>query len=77
MSHQAVTRSTPFADLPDWLTIAEAAAYVGCSYWAVHQRIHRAEIPYRREGKFFLIPKSYFDPASAKTKVLEAEVAHA
>ena len=76
MSHHEVTRHTSFVDLPEWLTIAEVAAFLGCSYWAVHQRVSvKREIPYRREGKFFLIPKSYFDPSSERT--VQPEACHA
>lgn len=60
-NRQEITPKTSFDDLPEWLTVRQAAAYVGLSYWTVHQSVHRGEIPHRRFGpKIIFIPKAYF-----------------
>jgi excisionase family DNA binding protein len=65
-----VTRRTPFADLPEWLSVQEAAALLGLSAWTVYQNLHKGEIPYRRVGpKTIQIPKGYFHRDKAQQQV--------
>jgi excisionase family DNA binding protein len=65
-----ITRSTPYDDLPQWLSAQEAAAVLGVTTWAIYQNIHQGHIPYRRVGpKIIQIPKDYFNPDRAKQQV--------
>ncbi len=65
-----VTRSTPYNELPQLLSVREAAAISGRTTWWVYQNIHQGNIPYRRMGpKIILIPKEYFDPSRAQAQV--------
>jgi excisionase family DNA binding protein len=65
-----ITRSTPYDQLPQWLTVAEAASYLGVNTFFIYQNVHRGDIPHRRMGpRFILIPREYFDPSSAKQEV--------
>jgi len=67
MSTTVVTRQTPYADLPEWLSVAEVAEYLDLTQWAVYQNIHRGAIPHRRVGpKILQIPRSFLDPSNAQ-----------
>ena len=61
-----ITRSTPWEELPEWMTPTETAAYLGVTTWFVYQRIHQGEIPYRRVGpKIIQIPRVFFHSSNA------------
>ena len=56
-----IGRTTPRADLPEFLTIKETADFLGVSTWTVRANIHQGHIPHKRIGpKIILIPKGYF-----------------
>ncbi len=71
---EPITRTTPFDDLPQWLTVAEAATYTGHNAWTIYANLHRGHIPYRRFGKRILIPKDFFRPDSAVPQVTGASL---
>ncbi len=65
-----VTRSTPYDEIPQWVTVHEAAALLGVTTWFVYQNVHQGNIPYRRVGpKIIQIPKEYFHPNRAQKQV--------
>ena len=67
MSAAAVTRSTQYTDLPEWMTVTETAAHMGVTTWFVYQRIHQGEMPYRRVGpKIIQIPRIFFHSDTAQ-----------
>jgi excisionase family DNA binding protein len=63
---QTIDRTTPFAQLPEWLSTEEVAAILGIDRWSVYSHIRQGLIPHRRFGKRYLIPKSYVDPATRR-----------
>ena len=61
-----ITPTTPYADLPEWLTLQEAAALLGCSYFTVHKMVSRRQLPFRRFGeKLIYVPKQAFAASTA------------
>ncbi len=69
-----VTRKTPYDDLPEWLTIREAAVYLNASEWFVRKCVDRTDLPHRRIGnKVILIPKIAFSSEFSST----SRVSHA
>ena len=64
-----VTRHTKYEDLPQYLSVQEAARHLGCTTWTVYQQIHRGLIPYRKIGKCFQVPKTFFHPDSVQQQV--------
>ncbi len=65
-----VSRSTSYDDLPQWLSVAEAAAYLNVTTWFVYTNIHQGNIPHRRVGpKIIQIPKEFFHPNKAQKQV--------
>ncbi len=67
---ERVSRNTVYADLPEWMSAREAAAYLGITPWSVYQHCHQGNIPYRRLGpKLIQIPKSWFHPSRAQQQV--------
>ena len=72
MADQPTTRIA-FADLSEWVSPQEVAAFLGVSYWTVYMAIQRGEIPFKRFGsKRLFIPRSYLDPQSAQTNSVHA-----
>lgn len=69
MSDHKVTRTTPYSELPQWLTVEEAAAHSGKCEWTIRQHIHQGLIPYRRVGKHYQIPRDFFSPDKAQQQV--------
>jgi excisionase family DNA binding protein len=65
-----IDRTTPFAQLPEWLSTEEVAAILGIDRWSVYSHVNQGLIPHRRFGKRILIPKSYVDPANAQKAVV-------
>ncbi len=46
-----VTPLTPYDELPQWMTLREAAVCLGVSYWTVREMIHSGEMPHKRFGR--------------------------
>jgi excisionase family DNA binding protein len=68
-----ITRSTQYDDLPEWLTLEEAAVLLNVSYWTIQNGTKKGTIPCRRHGrKVVLVPKRFFDPALAQPRMPEA-----
>jgi excisionase family DNA binding protein len=59
-----ITRQTPYADLPEWLDVAEFRAYLGVSRGQAYDLIRTAAIPSRKFGKLIRIHKSAVAPES-------------
>lgn len=75
MPHQIdVGPTTPYEDLPQFLTVQQAASYWQCSPWTVYQAIHSGELKYRRLGKLIYIPREEFSAAKAEARVTEGAV---
>lgn len=75
---QKLVPNTRYDDLPEWLTLREAADVLGLSYWTVHQMVHRQFLPFRRFGpKLIYVPKNFFlntSTANTSTAALRGEV---
>ena len=71
MSRVPVTPTTPFDELPQFLTVRDAAAYTQQSTWTIYQAVAEGRIPgTKRFGrKRVLIPREDF---CVKTVVEEA-----
>ena len=58
--------TTPYEQLPEWLTLREAADVLGFCYWTVYvmvtdkTRAPEDQLPSRRIGKRFFIAKEVF-----------------
>jgi len=62
-----VTPTTPYEDLPQFLTIKQAAAFTQQSYWTINQAVRSGAIPSRRFGqKQDFIPREFFAPKAAE-----------
>jgi len=58
-----ITASTPFSDLPQWLTAEGCAIYLCLSKGNVHEQIRRGDIPSRKiGGKHRVVSKDFFGP---------------
>ena len=64
-----VTRTTPWTELPQWLSAEEAAAYLDCTPWTIYQRIHSGKLPYVQYGKNYKIHRDAFHPTQAQARV--------
>lgn len=70
--NSTINRSTPYDELPQWLSPKEAASALGLSTWAVYKQVHTGEIPFRRVGpKLIQIPKTVCDFANASRLVIK------
>jgi excisionase family DNA binding protein len=55
---QPITPSTPFRDLPEFLTVQEVAAYLRLAKNVVYDAVHSGQLPSRRfAGRQFRIPR--------------------
>jgi excisionase family DNA binding protein len=55
-----ITPTTPLDQLPAFVTVKQAARYIGIDASLIYSGIHCGEIPHRQFGKkLFLIPKSF------------------
>jgi excisionase family DNA binding protein len=52
------SRSTPYAELPEFLTPEEFRAYLGLGRNTVYDLLRRGDVPHRRFGRIIRIPKS-------------------
>jgi excisionase family DNA binding protein len=52
-----ISRHTKLADLPELLTVPEAAAFLGLSEWAVYQNARTGNLPCVRIGRVLRIPR--------------------
>lgn len=55
-----IHRFTKLEDLPEYLTIREAASFVGTSYATMRKHIASGKIPTRELGNRSFVPKEYF-----------------
>jgi excisionase family DNA binding protein len=62
-----ITRSTPFAELPEYLSPDEFRAYIGIGRSAVYALLREGEITHVRFGRTIRIPKSAL-PVVGKVK---------
>jgi excisionase family DNA binding protein len=53
-----LTRSTPYEDLPEYLTPEECRTYLALSRNGIYDLLRRGEIPHRRFGRIIRIPKT-------------------
>ena len=67
-----VTRTTKWEDLPEFLTVDQTAAFTGVCSWTIRQRIIAGDIPARRLGKLYQIPRVFFHPDTPKTDTPKA-----
>ena len=51
----------------NYLTVSQLAEILGISRIAVHKRIKKGEIPARKIGNFYVIPKSYISEVFGRT----------
>ena len=58
----SVTRDTPWASLPDWLSTRNVQAYLGLGEDALYNRLKSGELPHRRFGRFIRVPKEALRP---------------
>jgi excisionase family DNA binding protein len=52
------TRQTPYADLPEWLTVEETRAFLGLGRNTAYELIKCGDLPSRRFGKTIRVPKT-------------------
>lgn len=64
ISTSPITRSTPFADLPLWLSPADVQAFLGLSRGAAYLLAN--SLPNRRFGKHLRISKHHLKPGGGK-----------
>ncbi len=60
------------SDQPVLLDLRAAAKYLSASTWAVRRLIWRGELPYKRLGKKFVIPRAALDEWAQKDLKREA-----
>ena len=53
-----VARSTPFSELPEFLSPEEFRAYLGLARSTVYDLLRRGKIPHIRVGRCIRIPKT-------------------
>ena len=54
----AITRQTPFEELPELLRPQEVRSYLGLGANAVYKALKRGELPHRKIGGVIFVPKS-------------------
>ena len=70
-----VTRTTPYDELPEWLSVREAATYWNVCEWFIRKQIDSGDIPSRRLGnKLILIPKGFFASPPLRPTVQDDEL---
>jgi excisionase family DNA binding protein len=65
----SVLRSTPLADLPEFLTPEEFGSYLGLGRNTTYELLRRSEVPHRRFGRAIRIPKSALSADWAKAEI--------
>ena len=60
--HIRRTQPPLYADLPDWLTLNEAGAYLRLGWHAIRTRIMSGDIPSRKFGAQYRIAKESLRP---------------
>jgi excisionase family DNA binding protein len=64
-----VTPTTLYDDLPQFLTMKQAASYLQLSYWSIQQAVFEGRIPHRKfSQKLKLIPREYFEKHAEEGK---------
>ena len=58
----SVTRTTAFADLPQWLTSYEVRAFLHLSRDSFFARLKSGDLPHRRFGRLVRVPKEALRP---------------
>lgn len=61
---EEVTPYTPYDQLPQYLTMRQAANFTQQSYWSITQAVNEGRIPHtnRFSKKLKLIPREHFRP---------------
>ena len=57
VQRSSVTRTTAYAELPQWLTVEEVAIYLDCTGWTVYMQVRAGVIPHWRNRKRILISR--------------------
>ncbi|MDF0673244.1 MAG: helix-turn-helix domain-containing protein [Nitrospira sp.] len=60
--HSSKPRSFKFDHLPDWMTVVEARTFLRLSRSTMYDRLRSGEIPARKFGRQFRIPKESLRP---------------
>ena len=63
-----ITRSTRLADLPEYLTPEELAAFLGLGLTSVYSLIKSGEINSRRFGRLYRIPRNVLTDGGSHAK---------
>jgi excisionase family DNA binding protein len=63
--HEAATSTS---NDREYLTVYEAADRLRCTPWTVYKHVREGLIPFRRIGKFILIPAAFLSPDKARIK---------
>lgn len=58
----AVRRTTPWHDLPDWLSSREVQVYLRLGRDAFRNRLKSGDLAYRKFGRFIRVPKEAVRP---------------
>lgn len=72
--------NTPYDELPEWLTLREAADVLGYCYWTVYMmvtdktRAPQDQLPSKRIGKRFYVPKEVFQKREEYLEVQAAKL---
>ncbi len=65
---QTITRKTPIADLPEFLSPEEFRDYVGIGRSTIYDLLRRDEIPHVKFGRCIRIPKTALRSAQSGVK---------
>ena len=65
---QTITRKTPIADLPEFLSPEEFRDYVGIGRSTIYDLLRRDEIPHVKFGRCIRIPKTALRYAQSGVK---------
>jgi excisionase family DNA binding protein len=60
------SRSTPYAELPEFLTPEEFRVYLSLGRNTVYDLLRRGEVPHSRYGRIIRIPKTAVHPLTVK-----------
>jgi excisionase family DNA binding protein len=60
-----INRSTPVTDLPELLTVDEAAAAIECSRGLIYELVRRNELPHMRFGRVLRVKREGVRPTTS------------
>jgi excisionase family DNA binding protein len=66
IAEHEINRTTPLAELPEFLSPEEVSAYLQLGRNTVYELLRRNEISHRRFGRLIRIPKSALSAADLK-----------